>query len=252
MTDLLTDTTRDRDTDDDVRSETAAPAAPDHPAAAAAETPADRPPGLPDKFWDDEAGRVRVDALYKSYRELEHKFGGLNGDGIPESPDGYKVNLALPGMQPDPKVNARLHEANFTRDQVQLVYDLAAEVLAPMAGHMTSDVATEMDRRRLAEHFGGADTWRELSGQLSDWGRAHLEPHAFDELARTYEGVLTLHRMMQGAEPALLDTGHAAGAPLGEEGLKELMRDPRYWRDHDPAVVRQVKEGFARLYPEPD
>jgi hypothetical protein len=28
------------------------------------------------------------------------------------------------------------------------------------------------------------------------------------------------------------------------------MADKRYWRDHDPEIVRTVAEGFKRLYPD--
>ena len=31
--------------------------------------------------------------------------------------------------------------------------------------------------------------------------------------------------------------------------LRALMRDPKYWRERDPAVVARVTEGFRRLYP---
>ncbi|WP_259780969.1 hypothetical protein [Aestuariispira ectoiniformans] len=34
-----------------------------------------------------------------------------------------------------------------------------------------------------------------------------------------------------------------------EESIRQMMRDPRYWRDRDPSTVRQVSEGFQRLYP---
>jgi len=37
---------------------------------------------------------------------------------------------------------------------------------------------------------------------------------------------------------------------LDMESLSRLMRDPRYWRDRDPAIVQQVTEGFRRLYPD--
>jgi hypothetical protein len=49
--------------------------------------------------------------------------------------------------------------------------------------------------------------------------------------------------MMSSKEPDLRGFGGAA-APLDEEGLRKLMSDKRYWRDHDPAVVRAVSEGF--------
>ena len=41
----------------------------------------------------------------------------------------------------------------------------------------------------------------------------------------------------------------AAQAPT-EAGLKQLMRDPRYWKHQDPAIVEQVRDGFRRLYHE--
>jgi hypothetical protein len=36
----------------------------------------------------------------------------------------------------------------------------------------------------------------------------------------------------------------------GEADLYKLMRDPRYWRDRDPALIAKVTEGFRQLYPE--
>ncbi len=33
-----------------------------------------RPGDVPEKFWDAEAGALRVDALLKSYRELERRL----------------------------------------------------------------------------------------------------------------------------------------------------------------------------------
>jgi len=210
-----------------------------------------RPDGLPEKFWDADNNQVRTDALYKSYRELEHRFGGSGENRVPESHDEYQINIDPDTMASDPEVNSRLHDAGFTQEQAQLVYDLAAEYLGPMAGNLTADVASEMDRRRLAEHFGGEERWREMSAQLRDWGNAKLGDGAFADLAGSYEGVLALHQLMSRDEPELLNAGQAASSPVGEEGLKELMRDPRYWRDHDPVMVNKIKKGFARLYPEP-
>jgi hypothetical protein len=45
--------------------------------------------------------------------------------------------------------------------------------------------------------------------------------------------------------------GRAPGVPVADHDLKTLqamMRDPKYWRDHDPALVAKVSAGFARLY----
>ncbi len=208
-----------------------------------------RPAGLPDKFWDADGGTVRTEALAKSYLELERKLGGLAGRGVPDGPDGYEITLADDLVTPDPEVNARLHAAGFTQDQVQLVYDLALERLRPAAEDLAAEMRARGHIERLVTHFDGEDKWREASRQISAWGRAHLPPEAFEALASSYEGIVALQRMMDHGEPGLVGGG-TAGADVSEAQLKEAMRDPRYWRDRDPATVAQVRDGFRRLYPD--
>lgn len=38
--------------------------------------------------------------------------------------------------------------------------------------------------------------------------------------------------------------------PITESGLKKMMADPRYWRDRDPTIIQQVRDGFMKLYPD--
>lgn len=33
-----------------------------------------------------------------------------------------------------------------------------------------------------------------------------------------------------------------------EQELRNLMKDPRYWKLQDPEIVKRVEEGFKRLY----
>lgn len=37
--------------------------------------------------------------------------------------------------------------------------------------------------------------------------------------------------------------------PLTKEQLCAMMREPRYWRDRDPELVKVIIDGFRRLYP---
>lgn len=48
----------------------------------------------------------------------------------------------------------------------------------------------------------------------------------------------------------LTENDDPAEKAAAEEELRALMRDPRYWRDRDPAVLNRVSEGFKRLYPD--
>lgn len=43
--------------------------------------------------------------------------------------------------------------------------------------------------------------------------------------------------------------GHEAEQAAAEAQLREMMRDPRYWRDRNPGHVAKVASGFGRLYP---
>jgi hypothetical protein len=207
-----------------------------------------RPVGLPDKFWDEENGRVRLDALVKSNLELERKLGALGGREIPPGPDHYKVQVKSELLSPDPDVNRRLHAAGFSQDQAQLVYDLACDRLMPMIAELASMFEADSQIERLTQHFGGEERWREIARQIDAWSRSRLPSRVFEALSTTFEGVVAMHRMMSGDEPGLLREGQGSDGSPTEASLKQMMRDPRYWRQQDPAIVEQVREGFRRLY----
>lgn len=241
--------------DDDETLALAAPAAPA------------RPDEVPEKFWDAESGTVRTEALLKSYTELERKLGrmaalpGADDDGSaterllaalgrPATPDEYRIAARLPGLEPDGAINARLHAAGFTQAQAELVYELAAEQLVPVARQTLDELEASRQLDRLQRQFGGTDGWRETAQQIKAWATANLAPEVVETLAGSADGVVAMHRMMKAAEPALLGVGGDTPAELGADALHEMMRDPRYWRDRDPDLVARVTAGFRRLYPE--
>ena len=223
-----------------------------------------RPNHVPEKFWDPAAKQVRIDALTKSYSELERKLSGMipgpqapdweqswrKAHGVPEAPDAYRIELKDDLLQIDPDVNKRLHEAGFSPRQAQLVYDLALERLVPMVRDYADNFRMDTARSKLAEEFGGAEKWDSLAPQLARWGEANLPASVYGALATTPEGVRALHRLMNSGEPNLRGLGAGASGPADEAQLRKLMADKRYWRDHDPEIVRTVAEGFKRLYPD--
>jgi hypothetical protein len=228
-------------------------------------TKSTRPAGVPEKFWDCEAGSLRSEALLKSYVELERKLGSMiampqdehdeEGQkrlrrllGVPETPDDYNIEGTGDLISPDPEINARLHQAGFTPRQAQLVYDLAAEHVVPLIEEAVGDLHASRDVERLISHFGGREAWQTLARQIKTWGRANLAEDAFETLASSYDGVLAMHQMMQAREPAVLREGEGSMAQADHSTLSAMMRDPRYWRDRDPTFVGEVTEGFKRLY----
>lgn len=223
-----------------------------------------KPEHVPAKFWDARTGQVRVDALIKSYLALEKRlsrsvplpndehdtegFERLYGLlGRPASPDDYTIHAPHACVQPDCQINARLHAAGFNHTQAQMVYDLAAEYLLPLVDELMSEVNERAEIDRLERQFGGAKGFAEVARQMRAWGEANLSFEVFEALSKSYDGVMTLYRMMQ-AEPGLLNEAAADERTLDQTQLDSMMRDPRYWRDRDPAFIAKVTEGYKRLY----
>jgi len=208
-----------------------------------------RPDHVPEKFWDRDQGGIRTDALLKSYEELEHRLGA----GVPEiptSPEAYELTMPGGHIEPDTEVNARLHSAGFTQEQTQLVYDLAHEKLSPLIAEITNELQQGAMVAQLETRFGGKDKWQETSRQLKAWGQAHLPPDTFETLSLSVDGIAAMHRMMKSDEPGMVGTPAGTPGHHGERDLKQMMKDPRYWRDQDPAFVELVRKGFQALYPD--
>lgn len=222
-----------------------------------------RPDFVPEKFWDADAGAVRVETLAKSYAELERRFSARTDaaetgadDALAAGPTDtelpgpvpYEIDTSHGLFEPAPELDDLLQDAGFTTEQAQLVYDLAAHVLTPALSAAETGHDTEFEEARLAQHFGGNERWGEMRRQLRVWGKRHLPADIYDSLSSTYDGVLSLHRLMHAEEPGVL-RGAGAAEHVDEASLRRMIRDPRYWRDRDESMIRRVSEGFNRLYP---
>ncbi len=220
-----------------------------------------RPDHVPVKFWDPATGSIRVDALLKSYQELERRMSApadpvaekakaLALLGVPEKPDNYSIRCDHGLFEPDAEINNRLHGAGFTPEQAQLLYDLAAERMLPLLREMAEGYQAEAELEKLALHFGGTEKWQDLSGQILAWGQRNLPAPLLEALSGTADGVMALHRLMAegGGEPKPLRGGPEGDAADGNGDLNRMIADPRYWRDRDPAFIAKVTEGFRRAY----
>lgn len=200
---------------------------------------------IPAKFKNPETGEVNMAAMAQSYKALENKLSQT--PSVPKSHTDYCINCDHGVFEADEDMNKRLHEKGFTNDQVQFVYDLAAEKMLPMVVEIANDFKAEREVEKLIEHFGGAEKWKEIARQLLSFGQKHLPADALDSLSSSYEGVLALYNMMNGEEPKIASTGSDIHKS-GEMDLQSMMRDPKYWRDKDPSFVSKVTEGFQRMY----
>lgn len=225
-----------------------------------------RPENLPEKFWDEKKQEVRLDSLITSYLALEKRlsqslpqslFSPETEDdkkrlykaiGVPDTADEYQITVPKDLFPVDSDLNKRLHAKGFTADQVQEVYNLAAEKMVPLILEMASEFQADREMERLVSHFGGPEKWQEISRQLLAYGQKNLPADVLSGLASSYEGVMALYKMMKGQEPDLKNNESAGKVSGSEDELKAMMKNPRYWRDKDPSFIAQVTAGFEKIY----
>jgi len=207
------------------------------------------PAGVPAKFWDAEKGEIRVDALLKSYLELERKLSETSRVRPAASPDDYAINVPGALFDPDPEINQRLFAAGFSPEQAQLVYEMAAEYIIPLISEMAGELQSERELERLVERFGGEAKWREVSRQLMAWAQKELPEPVVQALSSTEVGILAMYQMMQSNGTGPINARSTTTTTPGEgQDLDAMIRDPRYWRDKDPAFITAVTEGFKKRY----
>ena len=206
---------------------------------------------VPPKFVDPATGEVRIEALAKAYQELERRLGSLPPRPVvPSSHEEYCIECRHPMLSNDPELNRRLHQAGFTQEQAQLVYDLAHERVVPAFQHFAEEYESRHHLKRLADHFGGDGKWNETARQLAAWGQSNLPPEVYETLSSSAEGIIAMRHMMSSGEPGLGAVPAMHEDEPTEEDLKKMMQDKRYWKKRDPAFIEKVSAGFRRLHGE--
>jgi len=200
---------------------------------------------IPEKFKDSKTGEVKIDAMAKSYRALEKKMSNM--PSLPASHEEYCVNCDHGLFEEDAELNKKFFEKGFSKEQVQFIYDTAADKIVPLAVQLAGDFQADREIEKLIEYFGGVEKWKEVAQQLLTYGQKNLPTDVLDSLSSSYEGVLALHNMMKGNEPVVSGAENNQSISLEAE-VQSMMRDPKYWRDKDLSYVSKVTEKFQNLY----
>lgn len=211
-----------------------------------------KPQGLPEQFWDEQTGEVRLEELIASYNDLARRDDNLietNLRNMPQNYTQYQIKSPSPVLEVDEDLMKRFYEKGFTNEQAQFVYDLAGERVLPVLDEMAVNFEAEKQLEKLSRYFGGRDKFNEVSRSLSNWAKQNVNPEVYEALGSTSEGVIALYKMMSSSEP-LLNKNDGEMSNLSEAGLRKMMEDPRYWRDKDSAYIAKITRGFEKLYPE--
>ncbi len=214
---------------------------------------------IPEKFLD-ENGELNTSALIKSYCELEKKMGSMISVPTDESDDATKQKfnhaIGVPddaseypenSLFDDESVREKFHEIGLTTKQVEKIYDIAEEFLQPTLKNLFELQTQTNAINELKNFFGSSQKMTDALMEIKAFGERFLPQSTFDELCSTPQGIQGIYKMMQSMEPDVL-TDKNATENLTDETLRNMMRDPKYWRDQDPEYVRKIENGFKKLY----
>ena len=214
---------------------------------------------IPEKFLNED-GTLNTDSLLKSYNELEKKIGTMvsvpNSDsdesarerfnraiGVPDDISKYPTN----DMFDNDSVRQKFHDIGLTCDQVEQIYEIANEFLSPLLSDLFAMKNETSAILELKNFFGGDEKMISALHAINDFGEKFLPESAFESLCSTPQGIQSVYKMMQSMEPHI-ETQKNETENLTDDDLRRMMRDPKYWRDHDPEYVRRIETGFKKLY----
>ncbi len=160
----------------------------------------------------------------------------------------YNIILHNRFLTIDKEVNKRLRSAGFTNEQAQLVYDLAGEIMIPKIQEVVEEFRAYRELAKLENYFGGEERFDEISRQISMWAEKNVPPEIYQSLNSSFYGVIALYNMMTSNEPKVMAKSGETQEVITEKKLKEMMQDPKYWRDGDKDFIKKVDDGFKFLY----
>jgi hypothetical protein len=230
--------------------------------------PPTRPEFVPEKFWAADKNEVNVEALAKSYTELEGRqrtskeelkrqaqteFETERRKGLPEKPEGYKLELpdgaTLKVPDSDPFIAAArafAHKEGLGQQHFNTM--VAAHVAGMMA--LIPDGKVEMGK------LGDKATDRVSAVEAYVKANVPAEFHeAYEEVASTAAGVQLLEHLIEKARPPSQGgggEGGAGGAVKTPAELAQMRADPRYQyggAKFDQKYFDMVRAEYARAHP---
>jgi hypothetical protein len=218
-------------------------------AAAAEQAKRERPDWLPEKFWDKDKREPKLDAMAKSYAELEKNFKS----GKHKAPDGGKYVQDVFGdkvPQDDPLVS-KFTEWAGKYSLPQAAYDELAQTVIELAGGAQQEV--QINREQEMKALGPqADA---VIGSMVDWARGFVRSgvwsaddfEEFKVMGGTANGMRALMKLRESYEGRVpLKETVPSGDALSREELDSMVADPRYLSD--PSFHAKVTAGFEKLY----
>lgn len=211
-----------------------------------------RPEWLPEKYNTGED-------LAKAYKELESKLGTKDEDirskiieeiqteafsERPESAGDYQLpDIVNEEMAVDNELLKwwadHSYENGFSQDE----FNKGIEMYAQATGGQEPDLDAE-----AAKLGDNANDRIQAASMFANKFFPEQSIPAVERMCESHEGILALEAVMEAMKDGSFTGETQPSAGQSEADLREMMNDPRYWKDRDPHFIKQVTEGFQGLY----
>ena len=211
-----------------------------------------RPEWLPEKYNTGED-------LAKAYKELESKLGTKEEDirskiieeiqteafsERPESAGDYQLpDIVDEEMAVDNELLRWWADHSYENGFSQEEFNKGIEMYAQAIGSQEPDLDAEA--AKLGENAN--DRIQAASMFANKFFPEQAIP-AVERMCESHEGILALETIMEAMKDGSFTAETKPTAGASEADLREMMNDPRYWKDRDPQFIKQVTEGFQGLY----
>ena len=216
-----------------------------------AESP-QKPEWLPEKYNTGED-------LAKAYKELESKLGTKEEDirsklmeeiqseafsDRPETAGDYQLPESIDQESSvDNKLLSWWPEHSFENGYSQEEFEKGIAMYAEAIGDSQPDIQAEA--QKLGDN---AEQRIEAASLFANKFFPEAALPAIERMCESHEGIVALEAIMEAMKDGSFAGDTQATAGASEKELREMMNDPRYWKDRDPHFIKQVTEGFQQMY----
>lgn len=211
-----------------------------------------RPEWLPEKYNTGED-------LAKAYKELESKLGTKEEDirskiieeiqteafsERPESSGDYQLpDIVNEEMAVDNELLKWWADHSYENGFSQEEFNKGIEMYAQAIGGQEPDLDAE-----AAKLGDNANDRIQAASMFANKFFPEQAIPAVERMCESHEGILALEAVMEAMKDGSFTAETQPSAGQSEADLREMMNDPRYWKDRDPHFIKQVTEGFQGLY----
>ena len=201
------------------------------------------------------------DDLAKAYKELESKLGSKDEDlrskileelqadaykDRPETAGDYQLpDIIDESAAVDNELLRWWSDHAFENGYSQEEFAKGIEMYAQAVAGSQPDLAAEA--KKLGE---SANTRVQAASMFANKFFPKETLPAIERMCESAEGIIALEVIMEAMKDGSFSEKGAPATSLNEQSLREMMQDERYFSPvkRDPHFVKQVEDGFKRLY----